>query len=116
MNIKELKKEEENFKSVFAPALRTVSLKNIEVKPDNSGEWDSFSDKHDYYVQAFLLNSLEALLGKKLNYLEFSDILKSKIEKQKPDIKETYLYEGKELFSIKISVDESENMYYMFSS
>jgi hypothetical protein len=114
MNIQELKKEEDNFNGVFAPALRTVLFVDTNVKPEDNGEWDSFSAKHDYYIQAFLLNSLENLLNKRISYLEFSDMLKNKIQREKSDITEVYSYGDNILFSVKLSVDKFNNMYYVF--
>lgn len=71
-----------NFQDIhFIEQLRKVELINFDLSPepdDSDLDWP-FEDKVDFYIQAYVLNSLEALPNKKLSFEQFKAAFESKI-------------------------------------
>lgn len=104
-----------NFQDVhFIEQLRKVELINYDLYPepdDSELDWP-FKDKVDFYIQAYVLNSLEAFLNKKLTFEQFKRALENKIFiKNNANVRE-YFYEEVRLFSEGIRADKNEDLYY----
>jgi len=95
--------------------LRKIELRDFDLYPepdDSELDWP-FADKVDFYIQAYALNSLEALLNKKLSFEQFQIALENKLAVQSKGIGREYFYEKVRLFSEGISADKNENLFYI---
>lgn len=94
--------------------LRKIELCDFDLYPepdDSELEWP-FADKVDFYMQAYALNSLEALFNKKLTFEQFTVAFENKISIKSKDIGREYFYEELRLFSEGIRADKNEDLYY----
>jgi hypothetical protein len=94
--------------------LRRVELCDFDLypEPENSElDWP-FSDKVDFYIQAYVLNSLECLLNKKLTFELFKAAFENKLVVKRKDINEMYFYGEVLLFSKKLGTDDNADLFY----
>lgn len=104
-----------NFQDVhFIVQLRKVELINFNLYPepdDSELDWP-FKNKVDFYIQAYVLNFLEALFNKNLTFDQFKRAFENKIVVQSKGTGREYFYEEVRLFSEGIRADKNENLYY----
>ena len=98
----------------FIEQLRKVELINYDLypEPDDSELYWPFKDKVDFYIQAYVLNSLEALFNKKLTFEQFQSVFENKLVVKSKGIGREYFYEDLRLFSEGIRADKDEDLYY----
>jgi len=104
-----------NFQNIhFMAKLRKIELCDFDLYPepdDSELDWP-IADKVDFYIQAYALNSMEALLRKKLTFEQFQIAFENKLVVKTKSISREYFYDEVRLFSEGIKADEHENLYY----